>query len=68
MCIALPASQKDVPHRYCRFYMGRRIDDDERQIGRWKGVAGRFFDLIFEFCHQALHIVSLEHVANQLLV
>ena len=25
---------------YCRFYMGRRCDDDERQIGRWSGVAG----------------------------
>ena len=24
----------------CRFYQGRRTDDDERQIGRWKGVAG----------------------------
>merc|ERR1711918_76868 len=21
---------------YCRFYLGRRSDDDERQIGRWK--------------------------------
>ncbi|CAK0783705.1 hypothetical protein CVIRNUC_006904 [Coccomyxa viridis] len=27
-------------HWYCRFYMGRRIDDDARQIGRWMGVAG----------------------------
>ena len=26
--------------RYCRFYLGRRTDDDERQIGRWSGVAG----------------------------
>ncbi|KAK9915511.1 hypothetical protein WJX75_000077 [Coccomyxa subellipsoidea] len=25
---------------YCRFYMGRRTDDDERQIKRWRGVAG----------------------------
>jgi hypothetical protein len=25
---------------YCRFYLGRRCDDDERQIGRWSGVAG----------------------------
>lgn len=30
-----------VLFRYCRFYLGRRIDDDERQIGRWKGVAGK---------------------------
>ena len=26
--------------RYCRFYTGRRTGDDDRQIGRWKGVAG----------------------------
>ncbi|CAG9461844.1 unnamed protein product [Pedinophyceae sp. YPF-701] len=25
---------------YCRFYQGRRTEDDERQIGRWAGVAG----------------------------
>ena len=25
---------------YCRFYMGRRCDDDERQIGRWIKYAG----------------------------
>lgn len=25
---------------YCRFYMGRRTDDDARQIGRWAGVTG----------------------------
>jgi len=25
---------------YCRFYMGRRSVDDERQIARWIGVAG----------------------------
>ena len=25
---------------YCRFYQGRRIDDDERQIKRWLGVCG----------------------------
>ena len=24
----------------CRFYQGRRTEDDERQIGRWKGVVG----------------------------
>eukprot|EP00941_MAST-03F_sp_MAST-3F-sp1_P001203 g1203.t1 len=30
---------------YCRFYLGRRCDDDERQIKRWRGVTsekGRF--------------------------
>ncbi|KAF1987639.1 hypothetical protein K402DRAFT_445783 [Aulographum hederae CBS 113979] len=25
---------------YCRFFMGRRCDDDERQIGRWKRCVG----------------------------
>lgn len=25
---------------YCRFYLGRRTDDDERQIGRWSRCAG----------------------------
>ena len=25
---------------YCHFYNGRRTKDDERQIKRWKGVAG----------------------------
>lgn len=30
---------------YCRFYMGRRCDDDDRQVGRWKrcvGATGRW--------------------------
>tara|TARA_Y100001970_G_scaffold52197_1_gene65964 strand:- start:449 stop:991 length:543 start_codon:yes stop_codon:yes gene_type:complete len=26
---------------YCNFYNGRRTEDDERQIKRWKGVAGK---------------------------
>ena len=25
---------------YCRFYMGRRTDDDERQVKRWLAFAG----------------------------
>ena len=25
---------------YCRFYNGRRSSDDERQISRWKALAG----------------------------
>ena len=25
---------------YCRFYRGRRTDDDERQVTRWKKLAG----------------------------
>ncbi len=24
---------------YCRYYMGRRTDDDARQIGRWRAIA-----------------------------
>lgn len=27
---------------YCRFYQGRRTDDDERQIKRWIGIQNRF--------------------------
>ena len=27
-------------HWYCDFYSGRRTPDDERQIQRWKGLAG----------------------------
>ena len=27
-------------HWYCRFYLGRRSTDDERQISRWSGVCG----------------------------
>lgn len=27
---------------YCRFYLGRRTDDDERQIGRWHRFLARF--------------------------
>ena len=26
---------------YCRFYQGRRTEDDQRQVARWVGVAGR---------------------------
>lgn len=26
---------------YCDFYMGKRCDDDERQISRWKKLAGK---------------------------
>ncbi|KAL8915950.1 MAG: hypothetical protein Q9208_008776 [Pyrenodesmia sp. 3 TL-2023] len=25
---------------YCRFFMGRRCDDDDRQVGRWKRCVG----------------------------
>ena len=26
---------------YCDFYMGKRSPDDERQVGRWKSLAGQ---------------------------
>ena len=29
-------------HWYCDFFMGRRCEDDERQIKRWVGVRNRF--------------------------
>ena len=28
-------------HWYCDYYMGKRSDDDERQIRRWRGIAGK---------------------------
>ena len=28
-------------HWYCDYSMGKRSDDDERQISRWKGIAGK---------------------------
>ena len=27
---------------YCRYYLGKRIDDDERQIKRWMNIVNRF--------------------------
>ena len=27
---------------YCRYYLGRRSDDDKRQIKRWVGIVNRF--------------------------
>ena len=28
--------------QYFRYWLGRRLDDDERQIARWKGTVSRF--------------------------
>jgi len=39
---------------YCRFYEGRRSDDDERQIKRWLGIAGpkgRFRTRLYNMIH-----------------
>ena len=36
-------------HWYCDFFMGKRCEDDERQIKRWKGLAskkGRFYGFL----------------------
>ena len=27
---------------YFRYWLGRRLEDDERQINRWKGIVSRF--------------------------
>ena len=27
---------------YCRYWKGRRSEDDQRQIGRWKRIVNRF--------------------------
>ncbi|PIK52073.1 hypothetical protein BSL78_11025 [Apostichopus japonicus] len=38
---------------YCRFYLGRRTEDDERQISRWKkcaGVKGRWRNNLIGKC------------------
>jgi hypothetical protein len=41
VCVYARADLRMPLHaRYCRFYMGRRTDDDARQISRWSGVTG----------------------------
>lgn len=41
---------------YCRYYMGRRHDDDERQIKRWKAISRHIAQVVHncrkgdEFC------------------
>ena len=40
---------------YCRFYQGRRTDDDERQIKRWQSFAGpkgRFRKRLINMCKE----------------
>jgi hypothetical protein len=62
-------------HRYCRFYQGRRSDDDARQISRWAkaaGVKGRWRgNLIGKVCSLSiacLAIVSYNCVVLNLVV
>ena len=31
---------------YCRYYLGRRTDDDERQIKRWMNIVNRFICIL----------------------
>ena len=31
---------------YCRYYMGRRIDDDDRQINRWRAFIPRHVGMV----------------------
>ena len=35
-----PADPRGWFQWYCRYYLGRRMEDDDRQIRRWNGVAG----------------------------
>jgi len=40
---------------YCRFYQGRRTPDDQRQIKRWQGIAGkngRFRKRLINLCRE----------------
>lgn len=39
---------------YCRFYLGRRTEDDIRQIKRWLGVVSRFGNRISPVIKQLL--------------
>jgi hypothetical protein len=59
---------------YCRFYQGRRTDDDERQIKRWLGVAGdksRFRNRLILMCHKKkkkYNDITVSPVIRQLLL
>ncbi len=59
---------------YCRFYLGRRSPDDERQIKRWLGVAGengRFRNQLIGRCIKAnttYDDISISPVIRQVLL
>ncbi|GAA99042.1 uncharacterized protein L969DRAFT_606417 [Mixia osmundae IAM 14324] len=50
---------------YCRFFLGRRCEDDERQMSRWKGIAsksGRFRNtLLNKYVNQGYNDIDPEH-------
>jgi hypothetical protein len=62
---------------YCRFFQGRRCSDDDRQIARWKGVAGPKGRFKSQLCNKiaaasllrdnALNDVSISPVIRQTL-
>lgn len=58
---------------YCRFYLGRRTEDDERQIGRWKalaGITGRWKNNLIAKCvqqHRSYDDISVSPVVRQTL-
>ena len=59
---------------YCRFYQGRRSEDDARQIKRWLGVAGdksRFRNRLIMMCYnknKKYNDISVSPVIRQLLL
>jgi len=48
-------------HWYCDFYYGRRCEDDERQIKRWKGVDSRFGNRLRRIKHSPKIAQTLHH-------
>ena len=38
---------------YFKYWLGRRSEDDERQIKRWKGIVTRFIDKLVEMIKDA---------------
>ena len=59
---------------YCRFFLGRRTDDDPRQITRWlrlAGPKGRFRGQLIQLClrkHKAFNDFTVSPVIRQTLL